>query len=253
MTRGLRRNAPGLAVVIAASLATGASAGVILWDDSHDTNGDELDGLFTGFAAAIRGAGHTISELDGVPGAITPEALEGVDGFMIMDAEAPLLASEIATLQAFVARGGGLFVSADTGFDFASQNTLLAPWGLSFGTDAMFPDGTVISNLVNHKVVDEIGSFGIDLGFEVETSGSAIDLVLGGDFHTLGVAGNGDKVVALGDTTVFSDFGDFNINSLDNAALAVNIANWITTPAPSGLGLLMLVGVAGRGNRRRRV
>lgn len=49
-----------------------------MWDDSHDTSGDELSGNYSEFNSLVSGAGHTITELNGSPGAIAA-ALSGID------------------------------------------------------------------------------------------------------------------------------------------------------------------------------
>ena len=82
----------GLLVVFGLTLVLSnqGRAATILWDDSHDTDGDELSGNTSAFAASMATAGHILLELDGVPGAITPTALVGVDAFFLWDAELAL-------------------------------------------------------------------------------------------------------------------------------------------------------------------
>src|SRR5436853_2429725 len=82
--------------------STSVWGATILWDDSHDADGDELTGNFSAFAATMAGAGFTVVELNGSPGAITPAALSGINAVFLWDAENALTSSEISTLQNFV-------------------------------------------------------------------------------------------------------------------------------------------------------
>ncbi len=203
------------------------AAGGILWDDSHDTNGDELSGNYSVFAAALTGAGHVIAELDGAPGAITPAALSGFNAFFLMDPELALTGAEITTLQGFVAGGGGLFVAWDGGAETTSLNTMLTPYGLSFSGANDVGGGTVISNFVSHPVTAGLSSFEFGAGAFVGTTGSAIDLSAAADPDILAVSGGTDRVVAIGDASMFKDT---LIGDLDNELLAINIANYMLAP-----------------------
>jgi hypothetical protein len=116
----------------------------ILWDDAHDkvtfpleNPPDELSGHYSEFVAIVTGEGHSITELDGVPGALTAATLAAYDVLMIFDAEQPLLPAEITAIQDFVTAGGMVFINGDRplAFDGASHNTLLAPYGVTFTTD----------------------------------------------------------------------------------------------------------------------
>jgi hypothetical protein len=221
-------------------LSARAQAGHILWDDSHDSDGDELSGNFSAFAATISSAGHTLTELNGVPGAITPAALNGVNAFFLFDAEQALTSSEVTTLQNFVAAGGGLFVAWDAGTNLASNNALLAPYGISInGTTA---SSASVTGFLSHPVTTGVSTIQTSFGTILAVTGSAIDLtVAGGTSDILAVSAAPYRVVVLGDTGTFNNAGQGStgIANVDNAKLAINIANFTSAPEPTSILLLL--------------
>ena len=233
-------------VVLLLVAATGVQAGTIIWDDSHDTNDDELNGNYSLFSSAIVGTGHSIVELEGSPGAINASVLAGFDALFIMDPESGLLSAEITTIHNFVDNGGGLFVAWDGGSHTASLNNLLAPYQISLaGVNNV--GSPLLSNFVPHPVVDGIGSIAFHAGSTINVAGSAISLIAGGDPSVLAVAGPGCRVVVIGDASLFKDS---LIGEGDNEGLTVNIANY-TVPEPAALSLLALGGLAMIRRRRK--
>ncbi len=119
----MRRKVGGCFILlIAISLCCrSALAGRILWDDSHDTDGDELTGNYAAFATLMASAGQTLVELNGSPGAITPQALNGMNAVYLWDTELAFTNSEITALHNFVAAGGGMFVAVGCRHGSADQ------------------------------------------------------------------------------------------------------------------------------------
>lgn len=220
-----------LAVLFATSL--GADSLNILWDDTHDTDGDELAGPspnYSEFAAIALALGHSITERD-APGDLTD--LSGFDLLMIVDAEVPFSAAEIAAIQGFVADGGELLVLGENpaAFDRSSHNDLLSPWGVSFTTLAV-----PFSDFLNDAdVTDPIGfspiffaSFG-----ELAVTGAGAQ-VLGTTFF-----GPGFASAAGGSVLVFSDsnfMDDTRISPGDNEEqLVVALLDYFSSLAGDGL------------------
>jgi hypothetical protein len=244
-----------LTIGIWSSFTIGTSvAGDILWDDSHHGGpfepDIELDDQYAMFAQAIRGAGHTIKELNGSPGAITAAVLDGIEAFFLMDVEMALTTSELSLLHLFVEKGGGLFVSWEGGTINSRANPIIAPYGLSFsGNNDVFDDVPPINQLVQHSLTEGVAAFQIYGAALVNTTGTALPLIKGSDPRVFGVAQEGPKVVALGDSSMFhnSFIGDY-----DNLQLAVNIANYLDPiPEPQTAvlfcaGLPAIIGVRRR-------
>ena len=106
----------------------------ILWDDAHDDDNDELSTNYSEFRDLVTAAGHTISELEGAPGSITPDTLEDVDVLMLFDGEFAFTTVEITTIQNFASVGGSVFVVGErsAAFNWSSYNSLLSPYGIQF-------------------------------------------------------------------------------------------------------------------------
>jgi hypothetical protein len=233
------------------SQATGVT---ILWDDSHDTDGDELSGNFSTFAATMAANGHNLIELDGAPGAITPAALGGVNAVFLWDAELALTDDEITTLQNFVASGGGLFVAWDTATNVRSNNSLLAPYGLSIS--GAIVSSSIVTGFVPHPITASANTIETSFGTTVSTTGGSLDLTLAdGANIILAVSVGPQRVVVFGDTSTFENagIGGTSIEKADNRALITNIANFTAIPEPSTLLLTTLATFVITWYRRRHI
>ncbi|HVR30977.1 MAG TPA: hypothetical protein VMS86_15750 [Thermoanaerobaculia bacterium] len=208
----------GIALIMLTSAAPPLAAAPlnILWADTHDTDTppqDELwlEGGYSKFAAAVVAAGHSIYELDGFPGDLTPEALEGYDVLMLFDLELAFWPDEIAATQSFVANGGSVLVTGElpAGFARESHNTLLAPYGLEFTPDtilggwdlAHFEPDPLTSGLVS---IEFAGSGSLN----VSGPGTKIlgRIVVNGVVGPIGFAyGAAGRVVVLSDSNMFTD------------------------------------------------
>src|SRR5688500_5609302 len=113
MRRYLALSLALLAFLVLSESKAAAAPLSILFDDSHDTDGDELLGNFSELRTIALAAGHTIVELDGSAGALTPAVLASHDVVMVFDAELAFTTTEIANIQSFVSGGGLLFVAGD--------------------------------------------------------------------------------------------------------------------------------------------
>ena len=135
-----------------------------------------MSGNFSTFAATMAADGHNLIELDGGPGAITPVALGGVNAVFLWDNELALTDGEIATLQDFVAAGGGLFVAWDTGTNVRSDNMLLAPYGLALNGSTA--SSSIVSGFVAHPITMGVSTIETVAGTTVSATGGALDLTI---------------------------------------------------------------------------
>jgi len=115
-------------------LASYGSAQTILFDDSHDGNGDELSGNLSSFASLLSNNGINIVEFDGSPGDLTSTVLASADALFIHDVELAYTSAEISAINDFVLDGGGLFISgnAPANFNQATNSVLMANFGITF-------------------------------------------------------------------------------------------------------------------------
>ncbi len=219
--------------------AANAPGGLVLFDDAHDSDGDELVGAdLTTLVGLLAGQGITLHELDGSPCAITPSVLAGYDALFIHDAELSFTPAEIAAITAFVASGGGLFVTgnAPANFNQATYNALLAPFGIQFH-EAISPQDTVL--FADHPLVAGLTRITGDGVGRLSVSGDAI--LLG--FNALGQGtialrppiGGAGPVLVMGDgAPLLNGF----IGQYDNAAWVTRAFSHVV-PEPSAAAMLL--------------
>ena len=106
----------------------------ILFDDAHDTDGDDLftPGSYASLYQSLVDAGYIVDQLE--EGPITASLLNSWDVLVLLDPETPFSGSEISAIQGFVAGGKTLFFIGEhpTAFNQASANLLLEPYGIQF-------------------------------------------------------------------------------------------------------------------------
>ena len=199
----------------------------ILWDDTHDNDGDDLFGNYFSFYDHLIGAGYNVVQLEVGAGPITSTTLSGYDIFVVVDPDLDFLTSEIDAVHDFVAQGGGLLIVGEPP-QFNSQPTLdaiLAPYGVQF-TGGDFDD-PAIGTFASHLITDGIQS--VELGRHSSLNLSPPALALGftnsGEL-VLGATEATGKVVVIADSSVMHN--DW-LPRADNLALMDNIFSWVIT------------------------
>lgn len=170
---------------------------------------------FTSFRSTIIGLGHTITPVSAFDAAnlVGLDALIILTPYS-QNAHSAYSASEIAAIQAFtqkavflsdsnpfsntgdrplgfgdnlsllsnsigfLAGGGGLFSIGEngSGFNAASHNQVVAPYGITYSSSATNPTGHTISSFVSHPVTLGLQTIGVDYQLRITTAAPSIDL-----------------------------------------------------------------------------
>jgi len=198
----------------------------VLWDDTHDLNGDSLYTDYFSLYENLTSDRYYIDQLEDDEGPIDESTLADYDILVIPDAEDDLSNAEITAIQNFVSSGGGLFVLGEipSEIPIAIHNTLLAPYSIQF-TETSPDSGTVIkNNLTAHQITTGITSFYYQYGSFLDVSSPAITLATYDDKPILAAWSGTGKVVVIGDSNLFEDLW----LQLDNQQLGINIMDWLS-------------------------
>ena len=216
----MRRFTTALVLLALLSMSTAKVAAgslAILWDDTHDSAAeivpDELSGQYSEFATYVVADGHSMVELDGIPGDLTAAVLDDYDVLMVFDAEAEFTIDEVTAIQDFVTAGGLLFVAGDRpgAFSRASHNSLLAPYGVTFTTVDLI-DGTNLNPALDLSVF---------VADPLTAGLTAVDFFSSG---TLAVVGPGTKV--LGRTAAPGSHIGYAYGSNGAVVVIADADNW---------------------------
>lgn len=217
----------------------GSVAPKVLWDDTHDTDDDEVSGNYFDIYTYLSDIlGYDITEYDG-PDEIDETLLADYEMLVLLDIETSLSTDEITAIQNFVDNGGSLFVVGEnpTGFNFISTNTLLYPYDIQWANDDVEGDMVWFDT---HEITDGISK----LYFEPHPLGlgtgagvlSDMGNIIGRDTEEgrpiLSYYENGGKVVAITDSNFMQD-SQLNKVGYQNKQIVENIFGWL---APLGLG-----------------
>ena len=198
------------------------AAAEILWDDTHDTDEDDLYTTYSTLYSSLIAKGYTVVQLNETQGPISSTILADYDILVIPDPEAALSASEITAIQNFVSAGGRLWVIGErpATFNRESVNTLLAPYEIAFGT-ADF-NGNV-TNFATHPITSGVSWFTYIYGSNVNVWDIAQQIAWYDAYGVLAVWDDFSRVVAIGDSNLFDD----EYVQGDNQQLGLNIVNWL--------------------------
>jgi hypothetical protein len=208
-----------------------ADARPILIDESHGQRWSFYSNdRFDDARAELQNAGHTLANLPGVPGAITPAALAGYEVFFTGTLDDSYTPAEIAVLQGFVAGGGGVLVAHDSGWGSngatPSVNDFLAPYGMQLAGNSIGAGGLIVSGFESHCLTEGIETLGLDYLREISSITSpALDLTLG-PIEILAIFDDGGGwVIVISDDSLWSDPGagsDYDLYDFDNLTMLLN-------------------------------
>jgi hypothetical protein len=180
------------------------------------------------------------------------DSLSESDVFVMASPALGFSADEIASIQAFVLKGGKLVMLGEWagfgGFDATAANALLKPLGVSFGEDTLRENGSgdlVLTRFEPHAITAGLKglSFYQSASVRADSALQARMLVRTGD-NSFRIASNtgafgvvlcalsgAGKVVLVGDTSFLSSTdsdgnGVSNLQERDNLRLGLNLINW---------------------------
>jgi uncharacterized repeat protein (TIGR01451 family) len=195
--------------------------GRVLWDDTHDDDGDDLMVNYLDLYNALTLAGYDVVQLEGGP--IDGATLALYDILVIVDAEIALSPAEIAAIQNWVDGGHGLLAISDwqTACDVGTYDALLAPYGIQHTVDSVDSDMTDISAHALTQGVTQITGNGWG-GLAVTTPG--VDLIRDSTGLPVLAANPDYQVVDVTDSNLMDNT---YYASSDNALLMDNIFAWL--------------------------
>ena len=197
----------------------------VLWDDTHDDDGDDLYIDCSTFYNNLLARGYIVDQLS--VGPIDSAILANYDILVIPDPEVALSSSEITDIQNFISTGGGLWIlgEAPDFYDMESLNTLLAPYGIAFGITGL--EGN-ITNMAVHPVTSGISWFYYQYGSDVSATDSAQLIAWYDTYGVLAVSEHIGKVAVIGDSNFLED----EHLQGDNLQLSLNIIDWLGIKYP---------------------
>ena len=207
------------------------SAGVrravrILFDDTHDSDDDDLYGNYYYWYLNMTALGYNVTQL--TVGPINSTVLEGYDVLVLPDPEIPFSSDEIAAIQEFISKGGSLNVWLDYGGDWDSLNELLAPYGITCPGVSIEGLGN-ITVFAPHPVTAGLSSVIFKVWWPINVTGSA-EAVAWDEYGNAVIAvyeGNETgKIVVIADSNQFWKDPEIGLPAADNLKLAINEMIW---------------------------
>lgn len=204
-------------------------------------------GAYSDFGRALRDLGHTTSSITG--SSITANSLTGTDVLIIPEPQDPFTSAEKQVILNFIQNGGGVFLIADhsgsdrnnNGWDsrrvYNESLGIGAAFGFTFDDNSLYADPTSRFENPRTSLTRGLSQVGMYAGCSITITGNATPRIWLRNTSEEGLVtteyGNG-RVAAYGDSSPWDDgtgaSGDElydGWNDYDNAALAINIVNWL--------------------------
>jgi len=193
----------------------------VLWDNTHDTDGDSLTGNYLFLYQLLDSNGFVADDLTSGP--ISSESLAGYDILTLMDPELDFSASEISDIQNWVSAGGALIAIIDGGYP-QTLNVLLAPYGVQM-TGKIGGYGTT-TDIASHPITQDVSSIYVDWARDIATTPPSTSLAwvteLGERYAFLSATET--EVVVISDSNIMDNDG---LGMDDNTQLILNTYNWV--------------------------
>jgi thermitase len=193
----------------------------ILFDISHNRDGDSLSGNFLSLGELLDANGFIVDEV--ATGPINSALLAKYDILVLMDPEVDFSPSELADIQSWIAAGGGLVAVPDGGYP-PTTNTLLAPYGVQLTGWA--GGYGITTDIANDTITQGVSQIYVNYVREISVTPPSTCLAW--------VTDSGKRIGFLsategGEVVVISDENTMDNNGLgmaDNTQLMLNIFNW---------------------------
>ena len=203
----------------------------ILFDDSHDGDGDELSGLYQTMNATMYEKGFIVGEFES--GTINPTLLADYGILIILDIETALSSFEITTIQDFVDSGNALlYINEDAAACYEqSLGDTLSIYGI--GHDGLIGYDGDASNFTSHPITQGVSIVDYTFGDTLEVLSPAVTIMMddtASNNPLMAVYKDTGRVVAIGDSNVWEDTFIGNHN---NSLLLNNTLDWLKEDAPT--------------------
>ena len=256
------------AAVVATPPATTSAAIIGIDDRSAGPKGPLWsDTPYAPFRDAVAASGHTLTPRQ----SFTQSDLEGLDTLILLQPmykDQSFSSREMEDVQGFVARGGGLIVVGEGGWESDTTvdnfNALVSPYGVAYAAGALATQGATITGFNPHPLTQGVETIGLDFYRPLSrVAAPAVDLTSGG-INVLAVVSGVD---GAGNVLFLSDLSSFAgpesnrpLSFEDNLRLLRNVLQVATVPEPGawwiGLGAAGLFALrrrrAARGKRSAR-
>ncbi|MFX0208315.1 MAG: hypothetical protein ACFFDT_20190 [Candidatus Hodarchaeota archaeon] len=203
----------------------------ILFDDSHDGDGDELSGLYQTMNATMYEKGFMVGEFES--GTINPTLLADYGILIILDIEIALSSFEITTIQDFVDNGNALlYLNEVAAFCYyQSLGDTLSIYGI--GYNGLIDYDADASNFTTHPITQGVSIIDYAYGDTLEVLSPAVTIIMddtASNNPLMAVYKDTGRVVAIGDSNLWDDTFIGNHN---NSLLLNNTLDWLKEDAPT--------------------
>ncbi|MBU1650835.1 T9SS type A sorting domain-containing protein, partial [bacterium] len=199
----------------------------LLWEDIHDTDGDDLMGNYSDCYNLMVSLGYNPTQVS--TGTLNATLLAGYDVLVLVDEETAYAPDEITAVQDWVANGGKLLMIGEwaSAFNMVSNNLMLQPYGMQF--ISVTPNTSGAEFFATHPVTTGLNviswAAGPAITYNAPAEGLAWD-----NLQQYGVTINesGPIVLVIGDSNLMQN--TYMIND-DNLQFMTNVFNYLATSA----------------------
>ena len=193
----------------------------LLWDDTHDTDGDDLYVNYSNLAGMFPNWGVNATQIQ--TGPLTAALLANYDILVLIDNEGAYTGQEISDIQNWINSGGALLMIGEnwSAFNPTQNNLIIAPYGIQFQNTAT----SGASNFAPHPITNGLTQLSWAAGSSLTVSGVAVPLAWDASNNNgLAVNESGVKVVVLDDSNMMDNT---NLNTASNALCMENVMNFL--------------------------